>query len=151
MLTLWNQFDDLFADELRGRQKTARGFVPSVDIEETSDGYLLTADVPGVRAEDIDITVENGVLTVKGERKMERREEREGYRRLERAFGVFQRSFVLPKGVSADGVQAQVENGQLVLRVPKPVASLPKKISVTTGSTHHVEANSPAELSRKTG
>lgn len=131
MLTLWNQFDDLFADELRGRQKAARTFVPAVDIEETQDGYLLTADVPGVSPEDIDITVENGVLTVKGERHAERREDKEGYRRLERSFGSFQRSFVLPKGVNAEGVQANVENGQLKLRVPKPVASLPRKISIS--------------------
>ena len=130
MLTLWNQFDDLFADEFRGARRAQRSFVPAVDVEETSQGYLLTADIPGVAAEDVDITVQDGVLTVKGERKTEQREQKEGYRRVERTFGAFQRSFVLPKGVNADGVSASVEHGQLRVTVPKPVAALPRKVSV---------------------
>lgn len=145
MLTLWNQFDDLFADELfKGRRSPARTFVPAVDIEETSDGYLLTADVPGVPAESIDITVEDGVLTLKGHRQAEQREEKEGYRRIERSFGSFQRSFVLPKGVNVEGVKAQVEHGQLRVRVPKPVAALPKKVTVTA-------TTSAEEAARKAG
>jgi HSP20 family protein len=130
MLTLWNQFDDLFADEFRGARRGPRAFVPAVDVEETAQGYRLTADVPGVAAEDIDITVQDGVLTLKGQRKSEQREQKDGYRRLERSFGSFQRSFVLPKGVNADGVTAQVEHGQLIVDVPKPVAALPKKVQV---------------------
>ena len=131
MLTLWNQFDDLFADDgLKARRPAVRKFMPAVDIEETKDGYLLTADVPGLGADEIDITVEDGVLALKGERKMERRDEKDGYRRYERSFGSFQRSFVLPKGVELDRVDARVENGQLLVKIPKPVASLPRKVSV---------------------
>ena len=130
MLTLWNQFDDLFADEGRGRSLRARTFVPAVDVEETPQGYVLTADVPGVRLEDLDITVESGVLTLKGTRQAETHEQKDGYRRFERTFGSFQRSFVLPKGVNAEGVEASVDNGQLQVRVPKPVAALPKKVTV---------------------
>ncbi|HSC88822.1 MAG TPA: Hsp20/alpha crystallin family protein [Polyangiaceae bacterium] len=140
MLTLWNQFDDLFANEVRGVRRAPRGFDPAVDIEETSDGYLLTADVPGVKPEDVDVTVQDGVLTVKGERKSEKREEAEGYRRLERSFGSFQRAFVLPKGVNADGVTAEIEHGQLRVRVPKPVAALPKKVTVGGARTVVPEA-----------
>lgn len=131
MLTLWNQFDDLFADDLWKNRRTApRSFVPAVDIEEAKDGYTLTADVPGMKPEEIDITVEDGVLTLRGERKTETKKEEEGYRRIERHFGSFQRSFVLPKGVDVDKVEASVEHGQLVVRVPKPVAELPRKVAV---------------------
>ena len=142
MLTLWNQFDDLFADEARGRGQRTRSFVPAVDVEETPQGYVLTADVPGVRLEDLDITVENGVLTLKGTRQAETREQKDGYRRVERSFGSFQRSFVLPKGVNAEGVEATVDNGQLQVRVPKPVAALPKKVTVQPRT---VAVTSPAE------
>lgn len=131
MLTLWNQFEDLFADELKVRRSEARTFVPAVDIEELENGYLLTADVPGIAPEDIDVSVEDRVLTLRGERKQEVREEKKnGYRRTERSWGRFQRSFVLPQGVNVDGVEAHVEHGQLYVRIPKPVAALPKKVQV---------------------
>ena len=130
MLTLWNQFDDLFADEFRNRRPSARTFVPAVDVEETNDAFVLTADVPGVAAENIDVTVEGGVLTLKGRREAEKKNEKDGYRRIERSFGSFQRSFVLPKGVNAEGVEARVEHGQLSVRVPKPVQAVPKKVAV---------------------
>jgi len=144
MLTLWNQFDDLFSDELfKGRRAMTRSFWPAVDIEEVKEGYLLTADVPGMNPEEIDITVEDGVLSLKGERKSERKTEREGYRRYERSFGSFQRSFVLPKGVNADAVDAKVEHGQLIVHIPKPVTALPKKVTV--------KAHLPEMSDRKAG
>jgi HSP20 family protein len=119
-----------------------RTFWPAVDIEEVKDGYVLTADVPGMNPEELDITVEDGVLSLKGERKSEQKEEHDGYKRYERTFGSFQRSFVLPKGVNADAVEAKVEHGQLVVRIPKPVAALPKKVAV--------QAHSP-QMPAKTG
>jgi HSP20 family protein len=144
MLTLWNQFDDLFSDELfKGRRQLQRSFWPAVDIEEVQDGYMLTADVPGMNPEEIDITVEDGVLSLKGERKSENKDEHDGYKRIERTFGSFQRTFVLPKGVSADAVEAKVENGQLVVRIPKPVAALPRKVTVS--------GNLPEMSAKKTG
>lgn len=131
MLTLWNQFDDLFNDEsLRARRSLARSFTPLVDIEEQKDAYVLTADVPGIKPEEIEITVEDGVLTVKGERRAESRQEKDGYRRYERSFGAFRRSFVLPKGVRGERVEASVDSGQLVVRVPKPEAATPTKVTV---------------------
>lgn len=136
MLTLWNQFDDLFNDDsLRARRTMARSFTPPVDIEEQKEAYVLTADVPGIKAEDIEITVEDGVLTMKGERRSESRQDKDGYRRYERSFGAFRRSFVLPKGVRGDRVEASVDNGQLMVRVPKPEAALPTKVTVTARST----------------
>lgn len=135
MLTLWNQFDDLFNDNfVRGRTVQTRSFVPAVDIHETKEGYDLVADVPGLAPENIDVTVEDGVLKVRGERKAEREEAKEGYRRLERSFGSFERSFVLPKGVTPESVVASVEHGQLKVRIPKPAAQTPKKIAVRSGA-----------------
>ncbi len=131
MLTLWNQFDDLFNDaRWPARAAAPRTYVPAVDIQETKEGYVLTADVPGMSPEDVDISVEDGVLTFKGERSSEQRTNEAGYHRVERTMGSFQRSFSLPKGVNTEGIEAHVENGQLVIQVPKPVAALPKKIEV---------------------
>lgn len=131
MLALWNQFDDLFNDDaLRARRSVARTFAPPVDIKETKNGYQLTADLPGLTANDVDITVENGVLVLSGERKAENVEEKDGYRRVERSFGRFRRAFTLPKGVDVEGVSAKTEHGQLVIHIPKPVAEIPRKIRV---------------------
>lgn len=131
MLTLWNQFDDLFNDNFaRGRALQTRAFVPAVDINETKEGYDLVADVPGLTPENIDVTVEDGVLKLRGERKAERDETKDGYRRVERTFGSFERSFVLPKGVTAESVVASVDHGQLKVHIPKPAAQTPKKIAV---------------------
>jgi HSP20 family protein len=131
MLTLWNQFDDLFNDNFaRARAVQARAFVPAVDIAETKTGYELVADVPGVAPDSIDVTVEDGVLKLRGERKDQREEKRDGYRRVERSFGSFERSFVLPKGVNADQVAATVEHGQLKVHIPKPAQASPRKIEV---------------------
>jgi HSP20 family protein len=134
MLTLWNQFDDLFSDDFfrSRRQAYSKAAWPAVDIEETKEGYLLTADVPGLSPEQIEIDVEDGVLTFKGERKSERKDEKDGYRRYERTFGSFRRSFVLPKGVDPNAVEAQVVNGQLSVRVPRPALTPPRRVAVKT-------------------
>jgi HSP20 family protein len=131
MLSLWNQFDDLFTDSaLRNRSSGPRPFVPAVDITETKEGYDLVADVPGVSPDKIEVTVEDGLLKVRGERRDEREEKREGYRRIERSFGSFERSFVLPKGVNSDQVSAGVEHGQLRVHIPKPAQLAPRKVEV---------------------
>lgn len=131
MLTLFNQFEDLFGDELRARKAT-RSFVPAVDIEERKEDYRLVADLPGLTADDVDVTIENGVLTVSGERKGERVDEKDGYRRVERTFGRFRRSFTLPKGVSPDKISAHTENGQLQVVIPKPAEESPRKVKVSS-------------------
>jgi len=136
MLTLWNQFDDLFANDdfFKWPARAAeRRFLPAVDIQETQDSYLLRADVPGVPADAIDISVKDGVLTVTGERQSERKTSEAGYHRVERAYGRFQRSFALPKGVHSEGIEARVDNGVLTVTIPKPVAAVPHKIEVKTG------------------
>jgi HSP20 family protein len=135
MLALWNQFDDLFHDDANNRgRRLQRSFVPAVDIEETRDGYLLTADLPGLKSDDVSITVENGVLTVAGERKAAYEETKDGYRRIERSYGKFRRTFTLPKGVDVNAVSAVTEHGQLKVRIPKPVAEIPRKIEVKSAA-----------------
>lgn len=149
MLTLWKEFDDLFADNNTMRWPVTRNaaptFMPPVDIQETKESYLLRADVPGVAEKDLDISVKDNVLTLKGERHHEERTSESGYHRVERSFGTFQRTFVLPKGVKAESIEARVENGQLTITVPKPVAALPRKINVQIGG-----ASSGPELEEKT-
>jgi HSP20 family protein len=138
MLTVWNAFNDMFNDEFWGRpvpgQRTPQqNFVPRVDIGEDENSYLVSADVPGMKPEEIDIQVENNVLTIRGERKSETRGKQHGYHRVERYYGSFQRSFSLPEGVNAEAIEANVENGTLTLRVPKPATALPKKVKVSVG------------------
>lgn len=133
MLTLWNHFDDLFANEDAWKwpvRANERRFLPAVDIRETKDGYVLTADVPGVPADSLDISVKDGVLTLQGERSTESRTTEAGYQRVERTVGKFQRSFVLPKGVHAEGIDAKIDNGVLTVTIPKPVTALPRKIEI---------------------
>jgi HSP20 family protein len=131
MLTLWNAFDDMFAEDpwLRAA-RPRREYRPAVDVVENERHFLITADVPGLGAEELDITVDNNVLTVSGERKFEKKDEHQGYQRVERHYGSFRRSLTLPEGVNQDGIEANVENGILTVQVPKPVAALPKKVQV---------------------
>ena len=136
MLTLWNAFDDLFNDQFARpvRYRAEREFRPAVDVSEDENHYLVTADVPGMKAEDLDITVDNNVLTVSGERKFEKKDERHGYHRVERHYGSFKRSFALPEGVDAGAIEANVENGALAIKIPKPVVAKPRKVKVKAGT-----------------
>lgn len=153
MLTLWNQFDDLFANDDRFRwpaRSLERSFLPAVDIRESKDAYLLTADVPGLTADQLDISVKDGVLTLKGERSSEKRTSEAGYHRVERTLGTFQRSFVLPKGVSSDRIDATVDHGVLTVAIPKPVAATPQKIQVRAhGPEPHAELSEKKEGGKK--
>jgi HSP20 family protein len=151
MLTLWNQFDDLFANDDRFRwpaRSLERSFLPAVDIRESKEAYLLTADVPGLTADELDISVKDGVLTLGGERRSEKRTTEAGYHRVERTLGTFQRTFVLPKGVSAERIDAAVNNGVLTVTIPKPVAAVPQKIQVKAhGPEPHVSEEGPKKAS----
>ena len=118
-----------FAPPTRGANEGA-SFNPAVDIVEQEGAYLVKAELPGVAPENIDVQVENDVLTVRGERKHESEQTRGGYRRVERSYGSFSRSFVLPKGTNAEAIEAQVESGVLTVTVPKPVATSARKVEV---------------------
>ena len=106
-------------------------WMPAVDIQEEDKRFVISADVPGVDPEQIEITMENGVLTIKGERKLETEEEGEkGYRRVERMHGTFYRRFSLPDTADAENISAKGKNGVLEIVIPKNAAVQPKRIEV---------------------
>ena len=106
-------------------------WVPAVDIHEEQSCYVISADIPGVDPASIEVTMENGVLTISGERRNERSEERgNGARRVERVYGSFFRRFSLPDSADADNVQARSQHGVLEVTIPKKAQPQPKKIKV---------------------
>jgi HSP20 family protein len=123
-------FDTFFGD-LPSEDVGSRSWVPPVDIQETGDGYRLQAELPGLTKDDIQITLENNVLRLSGERKFEKDAQKEGYHRIERTYGSFARSFALPQQVNGEAVQAAFENGVLTITVPKAETAKPRKISIS--------------------
>ncbi len=105
---------------------------PEVDVREEADRYIIHADLPGVDAKDIEITLKNDVLTLKGERSKEKNEERDGYRRVERAKGAFYRRFSLPDTANADKIEANSKDGVLTIELPKHEKVQPRRISVNS-------------------
>ena len=103
---------------------------PAVDIKEEDHRFLITADIPGVDPKDIEITMDNGVLTIKGERSAEKEEDKDGYRRVERSRGTFYRRFSLPDTANADKIEATGKHGVLEVSIPKNDKVLPRRISV---------------------
>lgn len=126
---LWDPFSrDNLADDDQGI--AVSHWRPAVDIKEEKDRYVIHADLPGVEAKDIEITLENGVLTLKGERASEKTEDREGYKRVERVRGTFYRRFSLPDTADAEKVEAKSKDGVLEIVLPKQVKAQPRRISV---------------------
>jgi HSP20 family protein len=111
-------------------QNAARPWVPAVDILETENELILKADVPDVKMEDIDIRLENGTLAVKGERKFEQTENKQGYRRIERSYGQFARYFELPETVDPEKVSADYKTGVLTITLPKKEIAKPRTVRV---------------------
>jgi HSP20 family protein len=109
-------------------------WAPSVDIYEDKEKLILEAELPGMNRDDFDISVENNVLTLKGERKFEKKTEGDNYHRIERSYGSFTRSFTLPQTVTAEGATADFENGVLRVSLPKREETKAKKIEITGGS-----------------
>lgn len=105
-------------------------WAPAVDIKEEKGKFVIQADIPGVKPEDIDISMENGVLTIKGEKKIEAETDRDGYKRVERTYGSFYRRFSLPDTADSDAISAISRHGVLELTIPKKDEVQPKKISV---------------------
>ena len=105
-------------------------WTPAVDIKEEGDRYLLHADIPGVKADDIEVSMDKGVLTIKGERKHESTESKEGYKRVERSHGVFMRRFSLPDGVDGENISASSKDGVLEVVIPKSEPEKPRRIEV---------------------
>jgi HSP20 family protein len=118
-------FDDTFA-------RDGGSFTPAVDIKENDREIRLELELPGMRPEDVEITAENGILTVRGEKQAERKEgEDSRYQVVERVYGTFIRSFQLPQGVDADQIKAEFNNGVLSLHIPKAALPQPKRIEIS--------------------
>src|SRR3954451_14326748 len=126
-------FNTMFDSPTVGNGGTRR-WTPAMDLLETDDAFVLRADLPGMREEDVSIELEDNVLTVSGERKADHEENGEGFYRVERAFGTFSRSLTLPRGFDPESVNAGFTNGVLEVRIPKPEQRKPRKISISTGA-----------------
>jgi HSP20 family protein len=132
MNRLFNTFFDTPAPQ--GATGTPlRRWIPAMDLLETEDAFVLRADLPGLSEGDVNLELEDNVLTISGERKAEHEERKEGYYRVERAWGSFSRSLTLPEGINPDGVQASFDRGVLEVRVPKPEQRKPRKVAITVG------------------
>lgn len=129
-----NRLFDRFFEGRPGDGGRRGRWIPAMDLTETDDSLVLRADLPGMSEDDVNIEVKDGVLTVSGERKAEQEEKREGYHRIERAFGSFSRSLSLPEGVDPDKVEANFDNGVLEVRVPKPEETKPTRVQIGKGS-----------------
>jgi HSP20 family protein len=116
-----------------------RRWVPAMDLVESEDHFVMRADLPGMSEQDIEIELEEGTLTVSGERKAEHEEREEGFHRVERSFGSFSRSLTLPKGIDADAVSASFDRGVLEIRIPKPEARKPRRIAIAHGGQEAIE------------
>ncbi len=123
-------FGDLVGST-EGEEVSNRRWMPPVDIAETDDGLVLYAELPGLSKDDLEITLEDNVLTLRGERRFADEEARESYHRIERAYGAFHRSFHLPANVRSDGVQASFADGVLRIDVPKAEEAKPRKIEIS--------------------
>jgi HSP20 family protein len=110
-----------------------RRWIPAMDLVETEDAFVLRADLPGLSQEDVSIEFEDNVLTISGERKAEREDKREGFYRVERAFGSFSRALTLPEGIDVDGVRASFDRGVLEVRIPKPEERRPRRVQINVG------------------
>jgi HSP20 family protein len=108
-------------------------FVPSFDLKETGDAYILKADLPGVKEEDIELSLTGNTLNIGGSREEERRDENDRYYAMERSYGRFVRTFSLPEGVDVEGVKAQTDNGVLTVTIPKKPEVQPKRITIGKG------------------
>jgi HSP20 family protein len=147
VLTRWEPFREIaalqdrlnrtFNDQLRGlgeRDTLTGSFVPPVDIYEDEQGLQLRMEIPGVDEKDLNIEIENNILTVRGERKFEKDVKEENFHRVERRYGSFTRSFTLPNTVNTEDVKAESDRGVLTLKLAKRAEAKPKQIKVNVGS-----------------
>ena len=105
-------------------------WAPAVDIHETDDGFVVTADLPGIKKEDIEIDLKDSTLTIKGEKKFKEKAPKENYIRIERSYGKFIRSFSLPNNIDSEKIKATFKNGTLELGIPKKEETKPRQITI---------------------
>ncbi len=127
---LQERIDKLFEESMRGRDIAPAAWTPAVDIYETDDAIILEAELPGMNEKDIEVKIEDNVLTIRGERKFEEERNEENYYRMERFYGTFQRSFTLPPNVDTEKVKAEYKKGILKVTLPKKEQAKPKQIKI---------------------
>jgi HSP20 family protein len=139
--TLQEQINRVFGDVVgrTGEESNLTPWAPAVDIYETENELVVKADLPDVNPQDLDIRVENNILTIRGERKFEAKVHDDNYLRIERAYGSFSRSFSLANSVNSDAIKADYHDGVLTLSIPKTEEAKPKQIKVNVG-THAMAA-----------
>jgi HSP20 family protein len=138
-------FRDSYSSAGQDEALTTSSFAPAVDVYEDEHKVTLKIEVPGIDEKDIDVRVENNTLTVHGERKIEKEEKEENYRRVERQYGSFTRTFTLPTTVDTESVSATYDKGVLKINLPKKAEAKPKQIKVNVGSEKSIEAKAPSK------
>ena len=138
-------FRESYGPEGRDESLTTSQFAPPVDVYEDEHNVVLKVEVPGIDEKDIDVRVENNVVTVHGERKVEKEEKEENFRRVERQYGSFTRTFTLPSTVDAERIQADYDKGILKIVLPKKAEAKPKSIKVNVGSQKTLEGKGPSK------
>ncbi|HHS12998.1 MAG TPA: Hsp20/alpha crystallin family protein [bacterium] len=131
LMSLPSALDDFFRGFGLNFEEQDRIWMPIVDVAETEDAYEIKAEIPGLKKEDIKISLEEGMLTLQGEKKEEKEKEKRNYHRIERVYGAFHRSFRLPREVEADKIKARYEDGILSVVIPKSEKLKPKQIAVS--------------------
>jgi HSP20 family protein len=144
--TLQDRMNRLFRESQGSEESlTTSSFAPPVDVYEDEHNVTLKIEVPGIDQQDIDVRIENNVLTVHGERKFEKEEKEENFRRVERQYGSFTRTFTLPTTVDAEKVSANYDKGILKIALPKKAEAKPKQIKVNVGSEKTLEGKGPSK------
>ena len=148
--TLQEQINRMFNDavERTGEESNLTTWAPAVDIFETEHELVVKADLPEVDSKDLDIRVENNILTIRGERKFEKKVNEDNYLRIERAYGSFSRSFSLANTVNSEAIKADYQNGVLTLSIPKREEAKPKQIKVNVGTSSGTPAVAAAAAGR---
>jgi HSP20 family protein len=136
------EIDRVF-DAFFGQTDQGRRWVPPMDLVEAEDHFVLKADLPGLAEGDVNIEVQDGTLTISGERKAEHEQREKGWYRIERSFGSFSRSLTLPDGVDADRIEASFADGVLEVHIPKPEERKPRRISISSATGNGTK---PAEV-----
>jgi HSP20 family protein len=143
--TLQDRINRVFRDSYSAADRDDSLTAPAVDVYEDEHQVTLKIEVPGIDEKDIDVRVENNTLTVHGERKIEKEEKEENYRRVERQYGSFTRRFTLPQTVDTETVSATYDKGVLKIALPKKAEAKPKQIKVNVGSEKPIEAKGPSK------
>lgn len=152
MMSFRSAMDRLFDETFFGRQagwESQFGWSPALDVSETADEYLVKASLPGIQPDELEITYNNNVLTIKGETQSEHEVEEQRYHLRERRTGSFSRSISLPSTVDADHIQASYTAGVLTLHLPKVEEAKPKRIQVRSGETPQVIEGKSRDIKNK--